>query len=99
LLWLFFIYFFSQYWGLNSGPTHWGIPPALFCVQCFQDRVLRTICLGWPWTVILLIYASWVARITGVSHQYLACSDYFRDNYFPRMVLNLNFPDLSLLSS
>jgi hypothetical protein len=31
------------------------------------DRVLRTICLGWLPTSILLICASWVARITGVS--------------------------------
>jgi hypothetical protein len=30
----------------------------------FQDRVSRTICRGW-----LLISASWVGRITGVSHQ------------------------------
>jgi hypothetical protein len=33
-----------------------------------QDRILRTICLGWLLTVILLISASWVARITGVNH-------------------------------
>jgi hypothetical protein len=43
-----------------------------FCVRCFWDRVSRTICPGWLWTVILLISASWVARITGVSHQCLA---------------------------
>jgi hypothetical protein len=30
--------------------------------------VSRIICLGWLWTSILLISASWVARITGVSH-------------------------------
>jgi hypothetical protein len=34
-----------------------------------RDRVSRTVCLGWLWTVILLISASWVARIIGVSHQ------------------------------
>jgi hypothetical protein len=33
---------------------------------------LGTICLGWLWTVILLISASWVARITGINHQRLA---------------------------
>jgi hypothetical protein len=27
-----------------------------------------TICLGWLWTIIFLISASWVARITGGSH-------------------------------
>jgi hypothetical protein len=34
----------------------------------FRDRVFWTICLAWLWTTILLISASWVARITGVSH-------------------------------
>jgi hypothetical protein len=29
---------------------------------------LRTICLGWLWTKILLTSDSWVSRITGVSH-------------------------------
>jgi hypothetical protein len=29
-----------------------------------------TICPGWLWTMILLISASWVARITGVSHRW-----------------------------
>jgi hypothetical protein len=39
-----------------------------FCDGLFWDRVLQTICLGCLRTVILLISASWVARITGVSH-------------------------------
>jgi hypothetical protein len=38
----------------------------------FQDRVSWTICLGWLWTSILLISASRVARMTGVSQQHLA---------------------------
>jgi hypothetical protein len=38
----------------------------------FCDRVLRTIRVGWLLTTILLISASCVARITGVSHWYLA---------------------------
>jgi hypothetical protein len=33
-----------------------------------RDRVSQTICLGWLRTMFLLISASWVARITGVSH-------------------------------
>jgi hypothetical protein len=33
---------------------------------------LQTICLGWLLTMILLIFASWVARIIGMSHQCLA---------------------------
>jgi hypothetical protein len=62
-----FVYLSLQYWGLSSGPTPWATPPAPFCEGSFQDRVLRTVCLGW-----LLISASWVAGITGVSHQCLA---------------------------
>jgi hypothetical protein len=34
--------------------------------------VLQTICLGWPWTKILLISASQVAKITGMSHWHQA---------------------------
>jgi hypothetical protein len=37
------------------------------CVWVFQDRVLRTNCLGWLQTAVLLISASSVARVTGVS--------------------------------
>jgi hypothetical protein len=33
---------------------------------------LGTICLGWPWTTILLLSASQVARITGTGHWHLA---------------------------
>jgi hypothetical protein len=36
--------------------------------------VSRTICLGWLQTRILLNFASWVARITGLSHQCLVPS-------------------------
>jgi hypothetical protein len=39
----------------------------------FGDRILRTVCLGWPQNSILLISASQVARIIariiGVSHR------------------------------
>jgi hypothetical protein len=59
-----FCFVFLQYWGLNSGPSSSATPPALFCVGYFWDRVS-----GWLWTVVLLISASWVARITCVSHQ------------------------------
>jgi hypothetical protein len=57
---------FLQYWGLNSRPTLWVTPPALFCDGCFSDRVSQTIYLGWLWTAVLLISASWVVRIAGV---------------------------------
>jgi hypothetical protein len=35
---------------------------------------LQIICLGWPRTGILLISASWVARITHVSHCTQLCA-------------------------
>jgi hypothetical protein len=59
--------FFSSTSILDSGPTPWFTPPALFCDGYFWDRALRTIYLVWLWTTILLISAFWVARITGVS--------------------------------
>jgi hypothetical protein len=34
----------------------------------FGDEVLGTVCPGWPQTTFLLLSASQVARITGVSH-------------------------------
>jgi hypothetical protein len=43
----------------------------VFCDRIFWDRVSWTVCLGWLRTLIL-ISASWVARITGVSHRHLA---------------------------
>jgi hypothetical protein len=42
---------------------------ALFCEGVFWDRVSQTICLGWLWTTIFLICASWVARVTGMKPQ------------------------------
>jgi hypothetical protein len=43
-----------------------------FCCGYFGDGASSTICLGWPLTRILLISASQVARIIGVSHQHSA---------------------------
>jgi hypothetical protein len=40
----------------------------------FRDRVLWTVCLVWLQTTILLIFALWVARIIGMSHQRLVYS-------------------------
>jgi hypothetical protein len=39
-----------------------------FWWKVFQDRVLQTSCWSWLATAILLIPASWIARITGMSH-------------------------------
>jgi hypothetical protein len=34
----FLLLLFLQYWGLNSGPTPWATPPALFCVMGFFEK-------------------------------------------------------------
>jgi hypothetical protein len=67
--WNRIFFFFLQCWGLDSRSTPWATPPTLFCDGLFWDRVSRTVCLDWLQTPILLIFVSWVARITGVSHR------------------------------
>jgi hypothetical protein len=52
---------------LDRHSTTWAMSP-LFCVGYFWDRVLQTICLGWLQMAFLLISASWVSSIIGVSH-------------------------------
>jgi hypothetical protein len=42
--------------------------PSPFCSGYFGDGILLTICPDWSWTLILLILASQVARITGMNH-------------------------------
>jgi hypothetical protein len=54
------------------GRHTWATLPALFCLGYFWDRVSWTICPDWLQTVILLISASWVARITNMSLQHWA---------------------------
>jgi hypothetical protein len=44
----------------------------LFCEGFYRDGVLQTICPGWLRTMILLIAASSVARITGMRQRCLA---------------------------
>jgi hypothetical protein len=59
---------------------------ALFCIGYFQDMVLWTISLGWLQTMILLIFASWVARITVVvSHQHSAFGPFFHLSFLLAM--------------
>jgi hypothetical protein len=69
-----------QFWGLNSGPSPRATPPALFCDVLSWEKGLRTVCPSWPQSMILLISASWVARITGVSHWLLALFNLFRSS-------------------
>jgi hypothetical protein len=52
---------------LGRCSTTWAHSSSPYFVEYFWDRVLWTICSGLLWTMILLISASWVARITGPS--------------------------------
>jgi hypothetical protein len=60
---------------LNSGPytcLAGSLPleplhKSFFCVGCFRDRISTTVCPGWLQMAILLISASWVASIIGIS--------------------------------
>jgi hypothetical protein len=48
-----FSFIFWWYWGLNSGPTHWATPPALFLVMGFLREGLTNYLPGAgfePWS-------------------------------------------------
>jgi hypothetical protein len=66
-----FFFYGAGIWtqGLHLEPLH----QPFIVMSFFWDRVSWTICLGWLRTMILLISASWVARITGMSHRHPAC--------------------------
>jgi hypothetical protein len=68
----FIVFFvFLQYWGLNSiQPLSHSTSPFLWFF--FLRSGLANYLPGLLWTTILLISASWVARITGTCHQCLA---------------------------
>jgi hypothetical protein len=65
--WWFFFFFFWWYRGLNSHLL--GRHSYHQILRQPRDRVLWTIRGGWFRTVILLIFASWVVRMIGVSYQ------------------------------
>jgi hypothetical protein len=72
--WYIYIYFFifcsTGIWtqGLHLEPPH----QPFFVMGFFEIGSCELFAWGWLWTVILLISASWVAGITGVSHRHLA---------------------------
>jgi hypothetical protein len=74
LIFTFFVFYFifgdTGAWiqGLHFETLH----QPFFCERLFWERISRTICLGWLQPMILLISASGVAGITGVSHWCLA---------------------------
>jgi hypothetical protein len=61
------------------------------CVGYFWDRVSQTICQGWLPALVLLISASWGARIIGVSHWCLAQTIFFRFYYLWPYCLSFAF--------
>jgi hypothetical protein len=69
-IYLSFIYFILAVLGFElRAYTLSHSTSLILCWVFFQGRVSWTICPGWLWTSILLISASWVAGITGMSHQ------------------------------
>jgi hypothetical protein len=64
----FFLSFFLRYWSLNSGLHLKPLLQPFIMMGFFKDRILQNYLPGWLQTAILLISASWVAWITGVSH-------------------------------
>jgi hypothetical protein len=87
-------------WLLSRYFTTWATSPTLFCVGFFWDTVSQTSCLGWLQTVILLISASWVARIAGMSHWHPVRPDFWRLDEAPFRLVTIRFqfffPDLFL---
>jgi hypothetical protein len=75
ILWLWclgsiylFVYLFCGTGAWTQGLHLEQLQP-FFVIDFFQNRVSWTVCLDWLWTLILLIAASWVARIIDVSHR------------------------------
>jgi hypothetical protein len=68
----FFSFFFCSGRAWTQGLHNEPLRQLFFCDRLFQDRVSRTIYLVWLQTMILLISASWVARIAGMNHRHPA---------------------------
>jgi hypothetical protein len=67
---LFFFFFFCRLRVWSQGLYLKPLQQPFLVMSFFQEKVLRTISLGWPLKPrSSLISASWVARIIGVSHQ------------------------------
>jgi hypothetical protein len=62
--------------GLELTLSHSASP---FCDGYFWDWILLTIFPGWLQTMIPQISASWIARITGVSHWFPATYKFYKE--------------------
>jgi hypothetical protein len=58
-------------------------------LNIFKIRSCEPFCPSWLWTKILLISASWVARIIGVSHQHPAPPLLRPHSSFPQIIHSL----------
>jgi hypothetical protein len=67
-LWIFF-FFFLRYWDLKAGLHLKPLHQHIFCDVFFWDRSHEL--FTWAEFVTFLISDSWVASITGMSHQHL----------------------------
>jgi hypothetical protein len=76
------IYIFSVL-GLELRAFTLSHSTSYFCEGFFEIGSHGTISPGWLWTMILLISASWVARITTVSHWHPAHTSYLSALHVP----------------
>jgi hypothetical protein len=81
ILILFFFFFVVPGFELRAYTLNHSTSPFLWWY--FWDRVSWTICPSWLQTSILLISASWVVRITDVSHWYPVSSSFLQSAQFP----------------
>jgi hypothetical protein len=66
----FLFFFFFGGTGIWTYVYHFSHTSSPFCSGYFGNGILGTICLSCPWTVSLLISASQLGRITGMSHRH-----------------------------
>jgi hypothetical protein len=78
--------------GSRSGyqcSTTWTTSAALFVLGIFKIASQELFAQGWIWIAVLLISASWVARVTGVNHQHLAYFKVHRNYYYFSLFFDL----------
>jgi hypothetical protein len=66
----------SGFWAWVPALYHLNHTSSSFCSDYFGHGMLQTICPHWPWTAILQISVSQVARVTSMNHQCPANNDF-----------------------